>query len=137
MEKTPGVFTASEDARQIEDLEQVEERWADSPVGKVRYFVDQEGNLLQGGKNDQIVTNFRLAKLELANGQMSKQLELNTALTQQVVDILKGTRMLVKVISFMAPISKWAVTVGAAVLFFYALLKGKPSIPSINLFDGS
>lgn len=137
MEKTPGVFTASEDARRIEDLEAVEERWADSPVGKVRYFVDQEGRLLQAGKNDQIVTNFRLAKLELANSQMSKQLELNTALTQQVVDILKGTRMLVKVISFMAPISKWAVTVGAAVLFFYALLKGKPSIPPINLFDGS
>lgn len=135
MEKVPGVFTASEDARQIENLDHIEERWIDSPVGRVRYFVDQDGTLLQGGKNDQIVTNFRLAKLELANGQMSKQLELNTALTQQVVDILKGTRMLVKVISFMAPISKWAITVGAAVLFFYALLKGKPDIPPINLFD--
>lgn len=136
MEKVPCVFTASEDARRIENLDHVEERWVDTPVGKVRYFIDQDGNLLQGGKNDQIVTNFRLAKLELGHGHISKQLELNTALTQQVVDILKGTRMLVKIISFMAPISKWAITVGAAVLFFYALLKGKPSMPSINLFDG-
>lgn len=137
MEKTPGLLNVKDSVEQLEQGVEVFERFVDTPVGPVRYFVDTDGKLMQGNKNDQIVTNFRLAKLELGHGQLSRQLELNTALTQQIVDILKGTRMLVKIISFIAPISKWAVTVGAAVLFFYALIKGKPSIPSINLFDGS
>lgn len=131
MSEVPGIFTPSQDAQQ-----EVQERWVDTPVGKVRYFVDKDDNLIQDRRNNDIVTNFRLAKLELGHGQISKQLELNTALTQEVVDILKGTRTLVRLISFMAPVSKWAVTVGAAVLFFYALLKGRPAMPSITIFDG-
>lgn len=131
MSEIPGLFNSSPDIQT-----EVQERWVDTPVGKVRYFVDREDKLIQDRRNSDIVTNFRLAKLELGHGQISRQLELNTALTQEVVDILKGTRILVKIIGFMAPVSKWAITVGAAVLFFYALLKGKPSLPNITIFDG-
>lgn len=130
--ETPGLVDPNPSS-----YEDIQERWIDSPVGKVRYFVDKEGEIIQDRRSNDVVTNFRLAKLELGHGQISRQLELNTALTQQVVDILKGTRMLVKVISFMAPITKWAVTVAAGVLFFYALIKGtKPPIPEIHLFEG-
>lgn len=129
--ETPGLVDPNPSS-----YEDIQERWIDSPVGKVRYFVDKEGEIIQDRRSNDVVTNFRLAKLELGHGQISRQLELNTALTQQVVDILKGTRMLVKVISFMAPITKWAVTVAAGVLFFYALIKGKPTLPDITIFEG-
>lgn len=114
----------------------IQERWVDSPVGKVRYFVDSKGELIQDRRGTDVVTNFRLAKLELGHGQLSKQLELNTALTQQVVDILNGTKMLVAIIRFMATASKWFIAIAAGAIMAYSIVKGRPSLPSIDLFDG-
>lgn len=120
----------------VPDTESLIEQWIDSPVGPIRYYLDQDGKLLQDRRREDQVLTHRVEKLEHGQSQISKQLELNTALTKQIVDMLQGTRALVKLLSFMAPVSKWAITVGAAVLFFYALLKGKPTLPPITIFDG-
>jgi hypothetical protein len=131
MVDTPGLVPQG----QLTDTE-VMEQWVDTPVGKVRYFVGKDGKLIQDRRSSDIVTNFRLAKLELGHGQLSKQLELNTALTQQVVDILNGTKMLVAFIRFMATASKWFIAIAAGAIMAYSIIKGKPSLPAIDLFDG-
>lgn len=113
----------------------IKEQWIDTPVGKVRYFVDDKGDLVPDRRSSDVVINFRLAKLELGHGQLSKQLELNTALTQQVVDILKGTAVLISIIRFMATASKLFIAIAAGLIFAYSIFKGKPTIPGITLFE--
>lgn len=114
----------------------IREQWIDTPVGKVRYFVDPKtGQLIQDRRAGDQVVNFRLANLELGHGQLSKQLEMNTALTQQVVDILQGTKVLVSLIRFLATMSKYVLAIAAGILFAYSVYKGKPDIPSITIFE--
>lgn len=129
MAEIPGVVSPTSES-------EIQERWADTPVGKVRYFTDKEGQIIQDRRSSDVVTNFRLAKLELGHGQISKQLELNTALTQQVVDILQSTRMLVSIIKFIAMGFKWFTAIATGMVLAYSLVKGKPSLPNITIFDG-
>lgn len=128
MQETPGLVPLSES--------DIQEQWIDTPVGKVRYFTDKDGKIIQDRRSSDVVTNFRLAKLELNQGQFSRQLELNTALTQQVKDILEGTRLLVTIIKFSANMSKYMVAIAAGIIFAYSLFKGKPTLPGITIFDG-
>lgn len=112
------------------------------------YYVNQDGHaVINRRKADKVLA--RLTSVEDATGGLSKQMEINTALTQhtiqqnesldlrlkviesdtkELLDILHGTKGIIKLLSFLIPISKFILSVGAAVLFVWFILKGKPEL---------
>lgn len=119
----------SEEAHRLEDLDRAE---LVALVAQLRCEPITEKNIL-----------IRMVLLEAEHKDLKRQVELNTAMTQQtrdntkqIVELLTASRLLVKILGSLVPLSKFLITVGSAAVFLYLLVKGAPKIPSINIFGG-
>lgn len=119
-----------------------------SDESDVDYYIDTQGNaVVNRRKADKVL--MRLTNVEDRTAELSKQIERNTNLTQhtvsqnekldyrlntieintrELIDILNGTRGMIKLLSYLIPISKFILSVGAAVLFVWFIIKGKPEL---------
>ncbi len=92
-------------------------------------------------KSDKILV--RLAALENGHSTLSRQIEINTAVTQSIkadtkelIALFKTFKTLFKFLGYLVPVSKFILTVGATLLFIWLLYKGKPEIPGITFGPG-